>query len=53
MKELLIPIIHAKLGKIPLVETLSSVTNFAILKISSLVGEVVVAMVTGINSEYT
>ena len=53
MKELSIPIIYQKLEKIPLVETLSSVTNFTILKISSLVGYVVVAMVIEINLEYT
>ena len=52
MKELSIPIIYPKLEKIPLVETLSSVTNFTILKISSLVGYVVVAMVIEINLEY-
>ena len=53
MKELSIPIIYPKSEKIPLVETLSSVTNFTILKISSLVGYVVVAMVIEINLEYT
>ena len=53
MKELSIPIIYPKLEKIPLVETLSSVTNITILKISSLVGYVVVAMVIEINLEYT
>lgn len=53
VKELSIPIIYPKLEKIPLVETLSSVTNFTILKISSLVGYVVVAMVIEINLEYT